>query len=367
MTEALSIPSIPSTDQLAADRMRAVLSESPLGRSLGALGEIAVVQAGWQGSVPPAAPQHPSTLIFAGAHSIASRDISAYTPASTANLAASTANLAAGTAAAAAPARVMAHIVGAPVRVIDTYLHDPCPPIDMEDAMDEAGLDAALRLGQTVADEEIDAGADLLLVGNAGVGATTAAAALAGALTWTEPVAIVGPGSAGSEGPHYAKQWESKVAIIRDAMFRCRGLQSNPRAVIRKVASPDIAALIGFIIQAASRRTPLVIGDAPTAVAALAAEQLAPGTVRWLCAGSQSTEPSQAVAYRQLHIAPIFDLGASTGQACGALAALPMIRAACELASTALGADAEAPSHGSAAHRGGSDGASDEPAGLSQG
>ena len=54
--------------------------------------------------------------------------------------------------------------------------------IDREDALTEEQVESALASGRAVADEEIYAGADLLVPGDMGIGNTTVAATLVGAL-----------------------------------------------------------------------------------------------------------------------------------------------------------------------------------------
>src|SRR6202008_3845682 len=96
---------------------------------------------------------------------------------------------------------------GAGVRVVDMAVDADTPEdvsghkvrrssaaIDTEDAMTEDEVGTALAAGKSIVDEEVDAGADLLVAGDMGIGNTTAAAVLVAALTGTEPVAVVGRG-----------------------------------------------------------------------------------------------------------------------------------------------------------------------------
>src|SRR5690606_6472883 len=138
-------------------------------------------------------------------------------------------------------------------------------------AMDAEQFARALEIGRRVADQEIDSGADLLIPGDLGVGNTTVAAAVLGAFTATEPVAVVGPGSGITE-----ELWKIKVEAIRDAMFRVRGLTDQPEELLRKIGSPDLVALVAFIAQATARRTPVLLDGAPVTVAAYLAERLSP-------------------------------------------------------------------------------------------
>lgn len=323
---------VPQPDEGAQIRMAEVLAASPRGRSYGRLGNIAVLAAGWHGEVPPRSISQARTVIFAGDHGIAAREVSAYDPGASVQQA--TEILAGGGA-----VQSMARAADATVRLVDVSLdHEAwgeervsrsCGAIDVEDAMDPEQLQRALDIGRTVADQEIDAGADLLIPGDLGVGNTTVAAALMGSYSSTEPVAIVGPGSGTANDDEL---WKRKVAAIRDAMFRVRELRAQPLEALRKIGSPDLAALVGFIGQAVSRRTPVLLDGAPVTVAAYLVNRLADGASAWFIAGQLTPEPAQLVALQKLEITPVLALDMYTGQGVGALAALPLISAAIELA-----------------------------------
>ncbi|GAB2504493.1 hypothetical protein GCM10027031_10330 [Corynebacterium atrinae] len=185
----------------------------------------------------------------------------------------------------------------------------------------------ALEIGRRVADEEIDAAADLLIPGDLGVATTTVAAAVMGALTRTEPVAIVGPGVGVSD-----EMWKIKVAAIRDAMFRVRGQVATPLETLRMISSPDFVALVAFIAQAAARRTPVLLDGALVSAAAYVAEMLAPGVRGWLWAGQLTPEPAHLIALQAMDLTPLLALDMTAGQATGALSALPLVKAAAEMA-----------------------------------
>ena len=113
---------------------------------------------------------------------------------------------------------------------------------------------------------------DLLIAGDLGIGNTTPAAALIGAMTSTEPVVVVGRGTGiDDEG------WKRKVTAVRDAMYRVRAIKHDPIAVLKAISSPDLAAMAGFLAQAAVRRTPVLLDGVVVTSAALMANKLAPG------------------------------------------------------------------------------------------
>ncbi len=82
----------------------------------------------------------------------------------------------------------------------------------------------AIEAGRRIADEEVDAGADLLIAGDMGIGNTTPATTLVAALTDTEPVAAVGRGTGIDDAG-----WGRKTAAVRDALYRTRRLVCGSR------------------------------------------------------------------------------------------------------------------------------------------
>ncbi len=173
----------------------------------------------------------------------------------------------------------------------------------------------------------MDEGADLLVPTELGVGASTPAATLVAALTGTEPVAVVGRGSGIDDNT-----WMRKAAAVRDALRRARPVVTEPLELLRTAGGADLAALAGFLAQAAVRRTPVLLDDLSVCAAALLAEELAPGARSWWAAAHRTTEPAHAVALEHLDLEPLVDLGIAEGAGTGAVALLPLLANAARLA-----------------------------------
>ncbi|AWB81537.1 nicotinate-nucleotide--dimethylbenzimidazole phosphoribosyltransferase [Corynebacterium yudongzhengii] len=327
----LLVDDIAPPDHRSSDRLAAALASTPRGVSFGRLATIAAQVAGWQARTVPEAFHKPRVVVFAGDHGISERGISAYAPQASVEQADEIAS-------GAGPVHTMARTAGASVRLVDVSLDHEAwgeervsrstPPIDVADAMDQDQFARSLAIGRRIADHEIDAGADLLIPGELGVGSTAVAAAVVGTLTATEPVAIVGPGSGVPD-----EIWKRKVSVIRDAMFRARGLRRDLSGLLTAISAPDFVAMTAFIAHAAARRTPVLLDGAAVTAAALVANRLAPGAADWFAAGQLSPKPAHVIALQELGLTPLVALDMSTGQATGSLAALPLIQAAIELAS----------------------------------
>ncbi|MEZ0381450.1 nicotinate-nucleotide--dimethylbenzimidazole phosphoribosyltransferase [Mycobacterium sp. pW045] len=317
----------PDASAAAAARARQDSLTKPPG-SLGRLEELSVWAAACQGRCPPRQFDRVRVVVFAGDHGVTRERVSAYPAEVTAQMAA---NIDRGGAA----INALADVSGAGVRVVDMAVNSEVSEslsahkvrrgsgdISTEDALTAEQTVAAVDAGRRIADAEIDAGADLLIPGDMGIGNTTVAATLVAAVTGAEPVAAVGPGTGIDDAG-----WARKTAVVRDALFRARGV-SDPWQLLRCCGGADLAALAGFCAQAAVRRTPVLLDGLASTAAALVAERLAPGARAWWQAGHRSPEPAHALACAALQLEPILDLRMRLGEGTGAAVALPVLRAA---------------------------------------
>jgi nicotinate-nucleotide--dimethylbenzimidazole phosphoribosyltransferase len=327
----IEFPQVELPDGAAAADARA--RQDTLTKPRGALGrleELSVWAASCQGQCPPRAFERARVVVFAGDHGVAASGVSAYPPEVTAQM---VANIDGGGAA----INALAGVAGATVRVVDMSVDaEPLSErigahkvrrasgdITVEDALTAEETAQAVAAGRQVADEEVDAGADLLIAGDMGIGNTTPAAALVAALTNAEPVAAVGFGTGIDDAA-----WARKTAAVRDALYRSRDVLPDPVALLRSCGGADLAAMAGFCAQAAVRRTPLILDGMAVTVAALCAERMAPGARLWWQAGHLSTEPGHALTLAALSMTPILDLKLRLGEGTGAVLALPLLQAA---------------------------------------
>lgn len=297
--------------------------------ALGRLEALSIWLAGVQGRCPPRDFERVRVVVFAGDHGVATAGVSAYPPEVTAQM---VANFVAGGAA----VNVLARTVGATVRVLDLAVDADTPAevaehkvrrgsgrIDREDALEPGEAEQAFAAGMAVADDEVDAGADLLIPGDMGIGNTTPAAVLVAALADVEPVRVIGRGTGVDDAG-----WMRKISAIRDALRRARPHVADPLALLRVAGGADLAAMTGFLVQAAARRTPVVLDGVVSGAAAMLAREAAPAAPRWWVAGHRSPEPAQQIALEQLGLEPLVDLGMRLGEGSGALVSVPLLRAA---------------------------------------
>lgn len=331
----------PSYERIEAAKARELTLTKPAG-SLGRLEDIAVWAAGCQDRASAHPFVDPVVVVFAGDHGVAANGVSAYPPEVTVQMAA---NIISGGAA----VNVLAARAGARVRLEDLAIDaDTDPSISRfkvrrssgdlrnTDSLTEQEAAAAIAAGRAIADEQVDRGADLLIAGDLGIGNTTAAAVIIGTLTSTEPVVVVGRGTGIDDAG-----WMRKTAAIRDGMWRAKYHRFDPPRLLATVAGADIAAMAGFLAQAAVRRTPVILDGVVVTAAALVADRMAPGARSWWIAGHESHEPAHPIALSWLDLTPVLRLDMRLGEGTGALTALPVVQSAlATLESMATFADA---------------------------
>ncbi|MEI8056647.1 MAG: nicotinate-nucleotide--dimethylbenzimidazole phosphoribosyltransferase [Actinomycetes bacterium] len=326
----------PDEDALEAAKARHLILTKPTG-ALGRLEELSLWLSSVQAVCPPRPLERVRVVVFAGDHGIArTAATSAYPPEVTAQM---VLNFLAGGAA----VNVLARQNGATVRVVDmsvdadyVELGATVPDevtryrvrrssgsIDRENALTREEAEQAFAAGIQIADEEIDGGADLLIPGDMGIGNTTPASAIIGLLASQDPASVVGRGTGIDD-----LTWMRKTAAVRDAMRRARRLKSDPIELLATIGGADIAAMTGFLVQAAVRKTPVLLDGIVSSAAALVAHRVAWRSTGWWQAGSRSTEPAQQAALERLSLQPIVDYGLRLGEGTGALIALPVLVAA---------------------------------------
>ncbi|MGW1279159.1 nicotinate-nucleotide--dimethylbenzimidazole phosphoribosyltransferase [Streptomyces tsukubensis] len=319
--------------QSAEDR-RARLAVAP--KALGRLDELGEWLVAAQGVSPPKVIARPRVVLFAGDHGVAGLDVSGRRAGEAYHL---VREVLEGT----SPVAVLARGAGVPVRVVDAGLD--CDPellpeevvrhrvrrgsgrIDIEDALTPDEVDAALRLGAAIADEEADSGTDLVVLGDLSVGGTTPAAVLIAALCGTDASVVTGRGGAGIDD----LAWMRKCAAIRDALRRARPVLGDQTDLLAAVGGADIAAMTGFLLQCAVRRTPVVLDGVVSAACALVGQRAAFRAPDWWLAGQLTGEPGQAKALARMALNPILEQGVTVGGGTGALLALPLVQAASAL------------------------------------
>jgi nicotinate-nucleotide--dimethylbenzimidazole phosphoribosyltransferase len=297
--------------------------------SLGRLEEIALRLACLRGAAPRV--ERPVVFTFAADHGVVAEGVSAYPQIVTAQM---VENFVRGGAA----INVLARQAGARVVIADFGVAGPLiaahglvsGPIAAGTAnmargpaMTAGQAVLAIERGAALADEALDAGADLLATGEMGIGNTTAAAAITAATTGAPPAAVTGRGTGVDDAT-----WRRKVEVVERALAVNRPDAGDGLDVLAKVGGFEIAGLVGVILAGAARRVPVVLDGFISTAAALVAVTLAPQACAALFAAHRSAEPGHARALAHLGLTPYLDLALRLGEGTGAALFIHLARAA---------------------------------------
>jgi nicotinate-nucleotide--dimethylbenzimidazole phosphoribosyltransferase len=305
----LDLPAGDAKSAAAAARRDGVLTKPP--GSLGRLEDVVVWLARWQGRALPRL-DRVDVLVFAGNHGVVAQGVSAYPSGVTAQM---VANFAAGGAA----INQLAAEAGANLSVIPLSLDAATADFTREPAMDEAAFLAAVAAGQAA----VPADADLICLGEMGIGNTTAAAAIAAALFGGGGERWAGRGT-GVDDEGLAR----KRVAIDAALARHRRLLGDPLQVAAALGGRELAAILGATLAARRRNIPVLIDGFVCTAAIAPLGKLSAGTLAHTWASHVSAEAGHRALLDALGLPPLLDLRMRLGEASGAAVATLILRAA---------------------------------------
>ncbi len=193
-------------------------------------------------------------------------------------------------------------------------------------AMSHAQAVQSLLNGAQVVEDEVARGLDILAVGEMGIGNTTAAAAIACALTEYAPEQMVGRGT-GVDDAGLAR----KVAAVRRALLVNQPNPTDGIDVLHKVGGFEIGGMAGAMLCAAAHGRPVMIDGLISTAAAMLAVTIAPQVRPYLIAAHRSQEPGHMLMLNWLGLQPLLDLDMRLGEGTGAALGLSLAEAACKV------------------------------------
>ena len=292
----------------AAARARQDSLTKPLG-SLGRLEDLAVFMAGWQGRARPRL-DRAQALVFAGNHGVVAQGINPFPAEVTALM---VRNFAAGGAA----INQLCRVAGADLTAIPLDLDRPTGDFSQGPAMTGPEVEAAMRIGA----EAVDAQADVLILGEMGIGNSTVAAALAASVCGGGAADWVGPGT-GATGQILA----NKLRAVDAGLARHR--PATTAQTLMAFGGREQAAICGAVMQARRLGIPVILdGFICTAAAAVLTRDDPDALVHCLI-GHQSAEPGHRRLIACLDKQPVLSLDLRLGEGSGAAVALMILRAA---------------------------------------
>ena len=312
----------------AAKKRQAELAKPP--GSLGRLESLAVQLAGITGKVYNRIDKK-TLLVFCADNGVVREGVASAPQSVTL---AQTVNLARGKTGAA----VLAKQFGCGLTVIDVGVNAEVPEpavvsrkiawgtgnIAQGPAMTEEQALRAVLTGTQIAEETARDGADVIGVGEMGIGNTTTAAAVLAALTGSAVKDVTGRGAGLTDAAY-----EKKRVVVETALKVNHPDRDDVLDVLAKVGGLDIAAMTGAFLGAAKARIPAVIDGLISAVAALCAVRLCPVARAYLIPSHASYEVGYRVAMDALALEPMLSLDMRLGEGSGCPLAMALLEAAC--------------------------------------
>lgn len=308
--DAVTSLDLPAFDAAAAEAARARQGQltKPPG-SLGRLEMLAEFLAGWRATERPHIARA-QALVFAGNHGVCAQGVNPFPQEVTAQM---VANFAAGGAA----INQLCKAAGADLNVIALDLERPTRDITTDTAMDEDDCLDALQRGVAA----VDSSADILLLGEMGIGNSTIAAALAMAAYGGSAQGWVGPGT-GSDAQGVAL----KARVIETAVARHGAL--SPMMRLAALGGREQAALCGAVLAARMARIPVLLDGFICTAAVTPLHAANPDLLAHCLIAHQSHEPGHRRIAEAMEKVPLLDMGMALGEGSGAALALPILKGA---------------------------------------
>ncbi|MEL6620892.1 MAG: nicotinate-nucleotide--dimethylbenzimidazole phosphoribosyltransferase [Pseudomonadota bacterium] len=297
----------PSAAAAAADR-NGQLTKPP--GALGRLEDLAQWYAAWRGNPRPTIAS-PQVIVFAGNHGVAARGVSAFPPEVTVQM---VANFEHGGAA----INQLAQAFGARMDVVPLALETPTADFTAGPAMTEIECVAALRAGWDAVDEA----ADLLVVGEMGIGNTTSAAALGAALLGGDAAEWTGRGT-GVDDDGLALKTQVVAAGVA-----LHGAATDGLDALSRLGGRELAGMAGAIARARSLRIPVILDGFICTAAAICLEKTVAGALDHAVAGHLSAEGAHGRMLDDLGKAPLLALNLRLGEGSGAALAIGVLKGA---------------------------------------
>ena len=307
LLEELAAARGPDELHRTAVAQRAARSLRPAG-ALARLDRVAAWLAAWQRTDVPAV-SRPALILAAADHGVVARGVSLHSSDVTRAMVDA---IKAGVATSA----VMAERLGVALRLVNAGVGLPTADIVTDDALPTERFEHLVGLGrQTVSDLDTD----LVLLGEMGIGNTTAAAAVAAALCdGVDSDAFVGPGAGSDDETLQRKREAVRRAIERVGVDR-------PMELLRRLGGSEMAVLAGVVAECRLRSIPVLLDGYVTAAAAAPLGLEVEGGIDHCLAAHLSPEPGHGILLERLGLEPFLDLEMRLGEGSGALVALGIV------------------------------------------
>jgi nicotinate-nucleotide--dimethylbenzimidazole phosphoribosyltransferase len=301
---------LPRADESA--RAGALARQNMLTKPQGALGrleDLAIFMAGWRATPRPTITRA-QALIFAGNHGVCAQGVNPFPQEVTAQM---VANFQAGGAA----INQLCTANGADLQVIALDLDHPTGDFTAAAALDAAGVLAALNAGIGA----VDPSADVLILGEMGIGNSTVAAAICASIFGGAGADWVGAGTGADDAGRARKASAIDAGLARHG--RAGGM-----AALQAFGGREQAAICGAILAARARRIPVILDGFICTAAAAPLHSISPDLLDHCLIGHLSAERGHQKLLSAMGKTAVLEFDMRLGEGSGAALALGILRSA---------------------------------------
>lgn len=301
----------------------------PVG-SLGQIEELAMQLALTQKNPEHIEINKPTVLLFAGDHGIAAQGVSTTPSEVTGIMVSNFLNQGAAINAFCNTNDVAIKVIDAGIlfqqksdEIIDQRLGSCTNDFSCEAAMTLKTAQRGLELGAKIAKETIDDGANVIAMGEMGIGNTSSASAILSAIMQLPAIETVGRGAGISE-----EKLALKTQLVQKALDLHQDKFTTPEAILACVGGFEIAQMAGAMIECGKHSVNILVDGFITTSAALLACEIAPKTRDNMIFCHLSNEKAHIRMLEKLNATPLLDLGLRLGEGTAAALCVPLLRCA---------------------------------------
>ncbi|MBQ8162627.1 MAG: nicotinate-nucleotide--dimethylbenzimidazole phosphoribosyltransferase [Clostridia bacterium] len=187
-------------------------------------------------------------------------------------------------------------------------------------AMTRSQAEQAVHDGMELVGDMKRRGYQIAVIGEMGIGNTTAASAVASVLLGLPVEDVTGRGAGLSDAGLLRKKDAIRRAIRVNAPD-----PEDPMDVLHKVGGFELAGMAGAYLGGYRYHMPVITDGMIPSVSALVAARLCPEAASAILPGHVSREPVDRMIMEHLHMEPVIDAGMALGEGTGGVMLLPLL------------------------------------------
>ncbi|NYT00773.1 MAG: nicotinate-nucleotide--dimethylbenzimidazole phosphoribosyltransferase, partial [Methanocellales archaeon] len=236
---------------------------------------------------------------------------------------------------------VLARHIGARVIIVDMGIATDIEPhknlinkkighgtknIAREAAMSYEEARSSIEAGIEILEGELKKGADIVGIGDMGIGNTTASSAIAAAVTGEEVERVTGRGTGIDDRMH-----NNKIRVIKKALKANSPDKNDPLDVLAKVGGFEIGGIAGVVLGAAANGIPVIMDGFISTAGVLLATEIAPLVKHYVIASHNSVEIGHRILLKRMGLTPLLDLNMRLGEGTGAALGIGIVEASVKI------------------------------------